>query len=174
VFFCTPQVEYLGHIISSYGVATDPIKIEDILKWKSPTTITQLRGFMGLNGYYRRFVKNYAAIYKPLHAVLKKNSFQWTSQQEEAFQALKIAMTNPPVLALLDFTLPFIIETDASGYGLGAVLMQLGRPLAFLSKTLGVKAIAQSIYEKEAMEILEALRKWRHYLLGNQLVIRTD
>jgi hypothetical protein len=83
-------------------------------------------------------------------------------------------MSTPPVLALPNFALPFHLETDASGYGLGAVLMQQGKPIAFFSKTLGVKAMAQSIYEKEAMAILEALKKWRHYLLGNKLVIKTD
>jgi hypothetical protein len=83
-------------------------------------------------------------------------------------------MSTPHVLALPDFTQPFFLETYASGNGLGAVLMQKGQPLAFFSKTLGMKAQAQSIYEKEAMEILEALRKWRHYLLGNKLIIRID
>jgi hypothetical protein len=83
-------------------------------------------------------------------------------------------MTTPPVLALLNFTLPFILETDASGTGLGAVLMQLGRPIAFFSKAIGPKAASLSIYEKEAMAILESLKIWRHYLLGHRLTIRTD
>jgi hypothetical protein len=167
-------VEYLGHIISAKGVATDPSKIKDIIQWKTPTTVTQLRGFLGLTGYYRRFVKGYASICRPLHEVLKKNAFHWGQEQEEAFQQLKVIMTTPPVLALPDFTLPFVLETDASGVGLGAVLMQKGQPLAFFSKTLGIKSQAQSIYEKEAAAILEALKKWRHYLVGNKLVIRTD
>jgi hypothetical protein len=167
-------VGYLGHIISAQGVATDPSKIADILQWSTPQNVSELRGFIGLTGYYRRFVQNYATICKPLHEVLKKNAFQWTEKQEETFVALKQAMTSPPVLALTNFSAPFVLETDASGYGLGAVLMQQGKPLAFFSKTLGVKAFSQSIYEKEAMAILEALRKWRHYLLGNKLVIKTD
>jgi hypothetical protein len=83
-------------------------------------------------------------------------------------------MTQPPMLALPNFSLPFILEIDASGYGLGAVLMQQGKPIAFFSKSLGVKSISLSIYEKEALAILEALRKWRHYLLGSALIIRTD
>jgi hypothetical protein len=155
-------------------VATDPSKIADILHWSTPQNVSKLRGFIGLIGYYRRFVQNYPNICKPLHEVLRKNAFQWTEKQEEAFVALKQAMTSPPVLALPDFLAPFVLETDASGYSLGAVLMQQCRPLAFLSKTLGVKAFSQSIYEKESMAILEALRKWRHYLLDNKLIIKTD
>jgi hypothetical protein len=127
-----------------------------------------------MTGYYRRFVQGYASICRPLHDVLKKNSFIWTDQQQSAFEALKKAMTTPPVLILPNFTLPFYLETDASGKGLGAVLMQQGRPIAYFSKAIGPKALALSIYEKEALAILESLRKWRHYLLGNKLIIRTD
>jgi hypothetical protein len=167
-------MEYLGHVLSVAGVAIDPTKVQDIVNWKQPTIVTQLRGFLGLTGYYRRFIQGYAITCKPLHEALKKNSFQWSEAQETAFQELKRKMSTPPVLALPNFALSFHLETDASGYGLGAVLMQQGKPIAFFSKTLGVKALAQSIYEKEAMAILEALKKWRHYLLGNKLIIKTD
>jgi hypothetical protein len=172
--FATEQVEYLGHIISATGVSTDPSKIQDILQWKTPTTVTHLRGFLGLTSYYHQFLKGYASICRPLHEALKKNAFKWGQEQEQAFQQLKIIMTTQPVLALPDFSLPFVLETDASGVGLGAVLMQKGQPLDFFSKTLGIKAQAQSIYEKEAVAILEALKKWRQYLVGNKLFIRTD
>jgi hypothetical protein len=145
-----------------------------LIHWKTPTNITQLRGFLGLTGYYRRFVKQYATICKPLHEALKKNSFVWGPDQEEAFSLLKHTMTTPPVLSLPNFEIPFILESDASATGLGAVLMQAGKPIAFYSKSLGPRALTLSIYEKEALAILEALKKWRHYLLGNQLTIRTD
>jgi hypothetical protein len=121
--FATETVEYLGHVLSGAGVATDPSKIVDILAWATPTTITQLRGFLGLTGYYRRFVQNYATICRPLHEALKKNNFTWDTAQQTAFNHLKKAMTTPPVLALPNFELPFILETDASASGLGAVLM---------------------------------------------------
>lgn len=172
--FATPQVEYLGHVISAAGVATKPENIEAILNWPIPKTLTKLRGFLGLTGYYRRFVKDYGKICRPLHDLLKKNGFHWTQEHTSAFNQLKQIMTSCPVLALPDFSKAFVLETDACGTGIGAVLMQGGRPLAYLSKSLGPKAAAQSVYEKEALAILEALKKWRHYFLGNSLIIKTD
>lgn len=106
--------------------------------------------------------------------MLRKDAFQWTGLQTQAFNRLKHSLTSAPVLALPNFSLPFQLETDASGTGLGAVLMQQGRPLAFFSKTLGPKSAAISTYEKEALAVLEALKKWRHYLIANELLIRTD
>nr|XP_051191082.1 uncharacterized protein LOC127304433 [Lolium perenne] len=122
--FAQPQIEYLGHIISGEGVATDPAKIQDIIQWPTPTSIKQLRGFLGLTGYYRRFIPNYAQICRPLHADLKKNAYQWEAPQQAAFDKLKQVMSQPPLLALPNFSLPFTLETDASDTGLGAVLMQ--------------------------------------------------
>ena len=129
---------------------------------------------MGLTGYYRRFIQSYGVICRPLFDALKKNSFVWTEQQDQAFQNLKTIMSNPPVLALPDFSQPFVLEADASGNGIGAVLMQQGKPISFISKTLGPKATALSTYEKEAMAILEALKKWKHYFASTSLIIRTD
>jgi hypothetical protein len=168
------KIEYLGHVISGKGVATDPSKIQDIVKWKTPATIKKLRGFLGLTGYYRRFIPHYALVCQPLYSVLKKNAFHWGPDQQTAFDKLKSIMANPPLLALPDFTLPFTLETDACATGIGAVLMQQGKPLAFYSKGLGTHNSTKSIYEKEAMAILLALKKWRHYFLGNKLIIKTD
>jgi hypothetical protein len=109
-----------------------------------------------------------------LFNALKKDSFIWNADQEQAFMHLKQVMSHPPVLALPDFSQPFILEGDASGTGIGAVLMQRGRPIAFFSKSLGPKAMAASIYEKEAMAILEAIKKWKHYFASTSLIIRTD
>jgi len=155
-------------------VATDPQKLSIIAQWPSPQTITQLRAFLGLTGYYRRFVKGYGTIYRPLYDALKKDAFVWSNPQEQAFQKLKQAMPTPPVLALPDFSSPFVLEADASGQGIGAVLMQQGRPIAFFGKTLGPKAAALSTYDKEAIAILEALKKWKHYLASSSVVIKTD
>jgi hypothetical protein len=136
--------------------------------------VTQLRSFLGLTGYYRRFIEGYGIICRPLFNALKKDSFKWDNEQEASFQQLKQVMSTAPVLALPDFTKPFISETDASGLGIGAILMQRGQPIAFLSKTLGPKAQGASIYEKEAMAILEALKKWKHYFSTTSLIIRTN
>jgi hypothetical protein len=172
--FAQPKIEYLGHVISSKGVATDPAKISIIQNWPAPTTLTQLRAFLGLTRYYRGFIKGYGIICQPLFKALKKDSYTWAIEQDKAFEHLKQIMSAPPVLALPDFTQPFILEADASGNGIGAVLMQRGQPIAYLSKTLGPKAMEASTYEKEAMAILKALKKWKHYFASTALVIRTD
>lgn len=172
--FGLSSVSYLGHIISQNGVATDPGKVEKIVSWPIPKNVTDLRKFLGMTGYYRRFIQGYVLICRPLHDMLKKEGFQWGEKQTEAFKFLKQKMCSSPVLTLPDFSKEFTIEADACGTGIGAVLMQGDRPIAFYSKSLGPKAAAQSIYEKEAMAILEALKKWRHYFLGSKLVIKTD
>ena len=121
--FAQRQLEYLGHIISEEGVAVDQLKIEAMLKWLTLKTLRELRGFLGLTGYYRKFVASNNKIAWPLTEQLKKNNFGWKEAVEEAFQRIKIAMTTVLVLVLPDFSAPFIVETDASGHGLGVVLM---------------------------------------------------
>ena len=172
--FAVPKVEYLGHIISSEGVATDPTKIEAMKNWQIPTTVKQLRGFLGLTGYYRRFIKNYALISQPLTSLLKKHSFHWNESAEQAFMKLKNAMIEAPVLGLPDFTQEFVVEADASGTGIGAVLCQNGHPLAYLSKALSVKHQSLSTYEKEFLAVIAALDKWKGYLLDRHFKIKTD
>jgi hypothetical protein len=110
----------------------------------------------------------------PLTALLKNNSFTWTPATDQAFQALKVAMCTTLVLALLDFTKTFVLECDASGRGIGAVLMQEGRPLAFTNKQLSERHLGQSIYEKEMLDILHVVDLWRPYLLGKHFQIKTD
>jgi hypothetical protein len=125
--------------------------------------------------YYRKFVKNFGIIAKPLTELLKKDKlFVWTSLHESAFQALKSAFSSSPVLGLPDFTQLFHIETDACGYGVGAVLTQNRHPLAYISKALSPRNQGLSVYEKEYLAILMAVDQWRHYLLHNEFVIHTD
>ena len=172
--FAQQQIEYLGHVIKGEGVATDPKKIQAILNWPEPMTATELRSVLGLTGYYRRYIRYYGIICKPLFEALKKDNFIWTDTQREAFKRLKQVMTTPPVLALPDYSLPFTLEADACDYGIGAVLMQNGKPISFLSKAIGPKAAAMSTYDKEALAILEALKKWKHYFSASSIIIKTD
>lgn len=163
--FAQRQLRYLEHVISKAGVSTDLEKISAILRWPSPTTVKELRSFLGLVGYYRRFVRHFGVICKPLTEMLRKGAvFVWTNVQEQAFCALKTALTSAPVLAQPDFSKPFQVKTDASGHRIGAILMQGGYPLVFLSKALGPRSRGLSMYEKEYMVILLALEQWRSYL----------
>ncbi|GKA65821.1 putative mitochondrial protein [Tanacetum coccineum] len=172
--FEATQVEYLGHVISAMGVSTDPSKIQAMEKWPIPTNVKQLRGFLGLTGYYRRFIKSYASISRPLSLLLKKNGFKWNEEAHIAFEQLKQAMITAPVLALPDFDKEFIVETDASRIGIGALLLQGGHPIAYLSKTLSKKHQMMSTYEKEFLAVILALERWRGYLLDRHFKIKTD
>jgi hypothetical protein len=142
--------------------------------WPHPKNLKILHGFMALTGYYHKFVKNYGNIAAPLTALLKKNSFTWTPTAAQDFQTLKMAMCTTPVLALPDFTKTFVLECDASGKGIGIVLMQEGRPLAFTSKQLSERNLGKSIYEKEMLDILHVVDPWHPYLLGQFFQIKTD
>ena len=119
-------------------------------------------------------MKRYGLIVAPLTALLRKYSFTWTPAASKAFQLLKDAMSSPPVLALPDFTKPFVVECDASGLGVGVVLMQNQRLIAYHRQALKGKALALSIYEKELLALVVAVKKWRPYLLGRPFVIKTD
>jgi len=145
-----------------------------MLNWPFPSTFKSLRGFFGLTGYYRKFIKGYGSITAPLTSSLRKNSFEWTLTAKEAFTALKNVVTNPLVLILPDFTKPFIIQCDASGCGVGVVLMQQERPIAFMSQAIHGKALHLSIYGKELMALVLAVKKWRSYVLGQNFRVQTD
>lgn len=145
-----------------------------MVEWPRPNTVKDLSGFLGLTGYYRRFIEDYGVISKPLTELLKKNSFGWNPRAETVFHTLKNAMTQALILALSDFTKTFILEMDACETGVGAVLVQEGRPLAFLSQALAPKHLGLSIYEEELIAVIMAVDKWRYNLEGNLFVMKTD
>ncbi|KAA0047330.1 Transposon Ty3-G Gag-Pol polyprotein [Cucumis melo var. makuwa] len=172
--FAQQKIEYLGHVISGEGVEVDPDKIKAIADWPCPTNVREVRGFLGLTGYYRRFVQHYGSIAASLTQLLKKGGFKWNEEAEEAFLKLKTAMLTVPVLALPTFDHPFEIETDASGYGVGAVLVQSKRPIAFYSHTLSMRDRAPPVYECELMVVVLSVQRWRPYLLGTKFVVKTN
>jgi hypothetical protein len=146
--FGEQQIEYLGHIISVDGVSTNPSTIQAVKDWPTPTNITKLREFLGLASYYRQFIKDYGKICKPLFEGLQKGQFTWSTPQLHAFNKIKEALCSASVLALPDFSKPFIVEANASDTSIGVVLMQEGKPLSFLSKSLGKKVAEMSTHEK--------------------------
>jgi hypothetical protein len=133
-----------------------------------------VRGFLGLVGYYRKFVHNYDTVAAPLTALLKKDGFTWDDTAVAAFSALKAAVTSAPVLAMPDFTQPFVVECDASSHGFGAVLVQAGHPVAFFSRPVAPRHRALAAYERELIGLVQAVRHWRPYLWGRRFVVKTD
>jgi hypothetical protein len=172
--FGQDQIKYLGHVISTEGVAVDPEKVCAMVEWPKPKTLKALRGFLGLTGYYRKFIQGYGKIAGPLTSMLKKDSFIWSLEAEKAFEQLKQTMTQALVLALPDFTKPFIVECDASGTGIGGVLMQNQKPIAFISQALQGRNLVMSTYDKEMLALVLAVQKWRPYLMGRKFIVRTD
>lgn len=173
--FATNQIAYLGHQISGEGVATLPEHIQAVQNWEQPSNVKQLRGFLGLAGYYRKFVRNFGLLSRPLNDLLKKGSvFVWTPTADKPFQTLKRALVTAPVLALPDFSKQFVVEIDASATGIGAVLMQGGHPVAYLSKSLAPRNLGLSAYEKECLALLLVVDHWRAYLQHSEFIIRTD
>lgn len=164
--FGKDTIEYLGHLVTKRGVMADPAKVEAMVSWPIPINLKQLRGFLGLTGYYRRFIKQYATIAAPLTDLLRKDAFKWSSIAEAAFESLKKAMTSTPVLRLLNFSLPFVVESDASNIGVGAVLMQEDHPVAYFSKKMGLRMQGKSAYLKELFAITEAVKKWETVSFG--------
>ena len=164
--FAQTSLEYLGHIVSREGMATDPNQTSAMVAWPRPTNFTELRGILGFTGYYRKFVESYGIIAKPLTSLLKQKVFQWSSEAEEALNRLKQAMTTTPK--------PFVLEINACGTGVGAVLMQEQRTIAFLSKALSAKHSDLPIYEKEFLALIMAVERWRPYLQRGKFVIKTD
>jgi hypothetical protein len=173
--FAQQSITYLGHVVSRGGVSTDPGKVAAVQQWPPPQHIKELRSFLGLAGYYRKFVRSFAILARPLTNLLKKGAlFVWTPSHQQAFEALKSSLVSAPVLALPDFTKPFQLQTDACDTGVSAVLLQDGHPLAFVSKALGPRTQSLSTYEKEFLAILVVVEQWRSYLQHSEFTIFSD
>eukprot|EP00731_Ephydatia_muelleri_P036715 Em0310g4a len=173
------KVNYLGYIVSSGGVQTDPLKVECILSWPSPTTQKELRQFLGLASYYRRFVKGFASIAAPLNHLLEKGKpWEWTKVCEHAFSSLKKMLTTSPILAYPDFEIEFTVDCDASGDGLGAVLSQcIGggeNVISYASRSLTKPEKKYCATRKEMLALVWAVGQFRPYLLGRPFIVRTD
>jgi hypothetical protein len=171
------RVHYLGYIIDQHGVHVDLAKIQVIRDWPAPTTLTELRSFLGLANFYRRFMLGFSHIAWALSQITRgggKEKFSWGQPQQQAFDDLKQCLCSAPVLSLLDLQQPFEIETDASDYTVGAILMQHDHLVAYHSETLSDVVRKYPTYDKEMYSIMQACRQWRHYILGRETVIHTD
>jgi hypothetical protein len=172
--FGEPSVAYLRHTISADGVAMDATKVQAIHDWPVPRSARAVRGFLGLAGYYRKFIHNYGTLAAPLTSLLKKEGFSWGTEAAKAFEDLKTAVTAAPVLAMPDFAKPFVVECDASSHGFGAVLIQDGHPVAFFSRSVAQRHRALAAYERELIGLVQVVRHWRSYLWGRRFCVKTD
>jgi hypothetical protein len=177
-FFRT-EVEFLGHHVGCDGVRMMQDKVQAVSEWPTPKNVRDVRAFLGTAGYYRKFIRNFSAISAPITELTKeKVKFEWTSSHQAAFVTLKNAMQSAPVLALPDPKLPYVVHTDASGFAVGAVLMQdQGKglqPIAFLSKKMNDAETRYPVHEQELLAIIHALSTWRHYLHGPKFKVMTD
>ncbi|GKC10931.1 putative reverse transcriptase domain-containing protein [Tanacetum coccineum] len=173
--FWIPKVQFLGHVIDSEGIHVDPAKIESIKDWTSPKSPTEIRQFLGLAGYYRRFIEGFSKIAKPMTKLTqKKVKFEWGDKQEAAFQLLKQKLCSAPILALPEGSEDFIAYCDASKKGLGAVLMQREKVISYASRQLEIHEKNYTTHDLELGAVVFALKIWRHYLYGTKCTVFTD
>ncbi|KAK1682066.1 hypothetical protein QYE76_042914 [Lolium multiflorum] len=173
--FWLSEVGFLGHVISKEGIAVDPSKVAAVTEWAPPKNVGEIRSFLGLAGYYRRFIENFSKIAKPMTELLKKEKkFAWTESCEASFQELKKRLVSAPILCLPDLEKEFQVYCDASRQGLGSVLMQEGRVAAYASRQLQKHETNYPTHDIELASVVHALKTWRHYLMGKRCEIFTD
>nr|GEZ93533.1 putative reverse transcriptase domain-containing protein [Tanacetum cinerariifolium] len=169
------RVQFLGHVIDSRGIHVDPAKIKSVKDWASPKTPTEIHQFLGLAGYYQRFIKGFSKIAKPMTKLTqKKVMFDWGDKQEAAFQLLKQKLCSAPILALPEGTKDFVAYCDASYKGLGAVLMQREKVISYASRQLKIHEKNYTTHDLELGPVVFALKIWRHYLYGTKCTMFTD
>jgi hypothetical protein len=173
--FWLNSVKFLGHTISKYGISVDPSKIQEVMDWKPPKSVHQIRSFLGLASYFCRFIPDISRIAKPMTELLKKGvKFVWSEACEKAFRTLRQHLTSALVLVQPDNSKPFEVFCDVSGTGLGCVIMQGGRVIAYASRALRPHEINYPTHDLELAAVVHALKIWRHYLMGNRCNIFTD
>ena len=173
--FWLDSVAFLGHVVSKDGIAVDPKKVEAVVEWNRPNSVTEVRSFLGLAGYYRRFVEGFSHLAMPLTRLTQKGAkFEWTRKCEESFQELKRRLVSAPILTIPSGSGGFTIYSDASRKGLGCVLMQHGKVVAYASRQLKPYEQNYPTHDLELAAVVFALKIWRHYLYGEQCEIFTD
>jgi hypothetical protein len=173
--FWIDKVPFLGHIISNGGIAVDPAKVKEIMEWSVPTTVTEIRSFLGLAGYYRRFIEGFSKISKPITSLLEKGrEFKWDEKCQDNFDQLKKRLMSPLVLVMPDLQKGFDIYCDACGQGLGCVLMQEGHVIAYASRQLRKHELNYPTHDLELAAVVHALKIWRHYIMGTKCQVYTD
>jgi hypothetical protein len=166
---------YLGNIFGGGELKIDPSKVKVILELPKPNNVMEVRSFLGAAQYWRKFIANFSSIAAPLHAVISvKKVFQWGGKQQKSFDTLKEKISLVPVLALPNLRQPFEIQTDASNYAMGEVLLQHGKPICFHSKTFNRVVINYPTYDKELYALVQSVKKWKHYFLGKETIVHTD
>ena len=173
--FWLEKVTFLGHVVTKDGISVDPGKVEAVSTWPRPTNVSEVRSFLGLAGYYRRFVEGFSILAFPLTQLTRKNvKFQWTDTCEESFQELKRKLVSAPILTIPTDSGGFVVYSDASKYGLGCVLMQNGKVIAYASRQLKEYERNYPTHDLELAAVVFALKIWRHYLYGERCEIYTD
>ncbi|KAK1610111.1 hypothetical protein QYE76_033784, partial [Lolium multiflorum] len=173
--FWLDQVEFLGHVISKDGIAVNPSKVAAVLEWEAPKTVKEIRGFLGMAGYYRRFIEGFSKIAGPMTKLLRKNTpFVWSEECEKSFQTLKEKLTTAPVLAVPEVGKDYTVYCDASKHGLGCVLMQDRKVISYGSRQLRPHEVNYPTHDLELAAVVFALKTWRHFLYGAKCELYTD
>jgi hypothetical protein len=167
---------YLGFVISTNELKMDPEKIEAIKNWPSLKSVFEVRSFHGLDSFYRKFIQNFSGISTPMVDMVKKRhkSFHWMEEAEKSFNLLKKKITEHPIMVLPDFNKNFQVRCDTSGFAIGVVLRQDDRLVTYFSEKLNEAKIKYSTYDKEFYVVIQALKKWRHYLVPKEFVLYSD
>jgi len=173
--FWMEKVHFLGHVISAEGISVDPGKIAVVVDWPRPTNVTEVRSFLGMAGYYRRFLKDFSKIATPLTQLLRKDhKFNWTEECKASFQEMKQKLVTAPSLVIPEGNEGYVVYSVASCQGLGCVLMQSGRVVAYASRQLRPHELNYPTHDLELAAVIFALKIWRHYLYGVRCEIYTD